>query len=142
MLITMTSDSSRARSTRLRCPWWSAPIVGTNPMRAPLFRADMTASRTSSIVGTRRTLVAVVGIGILARPYLVGVLRDRFSRGRRNVRVFLEKLGSESVIQPEQIRQYQYLPIAMGTRANPNCRNRYCGRDSLGNVRWKKLEDY
>src|ERR1051326_651340 len=139
MLITMTSDSSRALSTRLKWPLCSAPIVGTNPMRAPLFRADVTASRTSSMVDTRRTLVAMLGIGIYAGPHLVGVFRNRFSRCLRNVCVFLEKLWSEAVIQSEQIRQYQNLPIAMGTRADSNRRNRYRRGNPAGDVRGQKL---
>src|SRR5258706_3572880 len=125
MLITMTSDSVRARSTRLKCPLCSAPIVGTNPIRAPLFRADVTASRTSSMVDTRRTLVAMLGVGICAGPHLIGVFRNCLSSCLGDVRVFLEKLWREAVVQPEKIRQYQNLPIAMGTRADSNCRNSY-----------------
>ena len=35
MLATTTSHSSRARMMSASWPWWSAPMVGTSPMREP-----------------------------------------------------------------------------------------------------------
>src|SRR5712692_2773192 len=51
-LTTTLSFSRRARSTRLMCPAWSAPIVGTSPIEAPSARHPRATSRMNPGVPT------------------------------------------------------------------------------------------
>src|SRR6266508_884658 len=139
MLITTRSDSARARSTRLRCPRCSAPIVGTNPIRDPSRLAI--AARSSAIPHSRRRLVAVLGIGILAFSYLVRVLRNGLARRLGEICVLLQEPGSKAVVQSKQIGQDEHLSVTMRTSAYADCGDGDRRSDLPGNVCGKELEN-
>src|SRR5688572_7214910 len=109
-------------------------------MRAPSARAFPIASRHSAIVVTTFTLVAVLGIRVRAGPHLVAVPLNCLAHGSGKVSVFLEELRLEAVIQAEEVGQYQYLPIAMGSRADSNRRNADRLGDALREIRRDQLE--
>src|SRR5687767_9514455 len=99
-------------------------------MRAFASRAAATAARTSAIAETTCILIAVLGIGVLARPDVVTITPDGIAHVFSEVRVFLQELRREAFVQAKQIRQYEYLPIAMGSCADSNRWN----RDRIGNA--------
>src|SRR6266852_4548898 len=88
-LTTTLSFSRRARSTRLMCPAWSAPIVGTNPIEAPSARHPRATSRMNPGVPT------AIGGGLDAGAVLDLIVlrlgRDAGSIGRVRVLGPLER---------------------------------------------------
>src|SRR4029078_719116 len=124
MLITVKSASLRDLATRLKCPACNAPMVGTKPIRAPSALACATASLVSAIEVTALKLGAVVCIGISAIAHFFAVALHWIAHRSRQICVLLQELWREPVVQPEQIGQYQYLPIAMGSCAYSDCGNR------------------
>src|SRR6266481_3795644 len=136
MLITTSSQSSRARSTRRRWPSWSAPIVGTKPTRRPVARAARDQARTS--VGVVSSIMvrleAVVFVGIAPRAYVLAERRHGLLDFARERRVLLHKLRMEPIIQPQHVVQHEDLSVARGPCPDPDRRNRQRFRD-LGRER-------
>src|ERR1041384_2078791 len=114
MLITTSSQSSRARSTRRRCPSCNAPIVGTKPTRRPLARAARDHARTS--VGVVSSIMVrletVVFVGIAPRAHVLAERRHGLLDLTRKRRVLLHELRMESVVQTQHVVQHEHLSVA------------------------------
>src|SRR5688500_7408333 len=129
MLMTTRSARRRASSTSWRWPSWRNPIVGTNPTRLPRVRAAPTSSRTSVTRVRRCMSEAVLIIRIQTRPYLVAEGGHRLANVVGEIRVRLEELRTQAVVEAEQVGQDEHLPVAADTRADADRRNRKAFRN-------------
>src|SRR5712692_3400184 len=146
MLATTRSQSPRARPTRLRCPPWRAPIVGTRPTVRPWARQ---ASEVARMPATRCSRAGVLTAGLdlfrrLLQAWPVPAIVRMFGTGKsalgdlarvllrgpgdllRQVGVLLDELGRAARGQAEQVVDDQHLAVAVrpGTDAD--------GRDAEG----------
>src|SRR5687767_6920187 len=103
MLITTTSASRLASSTRVRCPSCSAPMVGTRATLCPFARTSATTWRISEIVSTDFILEAVIGIRICTAANVAGPASQRVPDVLGHLGVALEKLRLERVVQAKHI---------------------------------------
>src|SRR2546428_11425797 len=92
MLTTTRSAAARARRTKLRCPRWIAPIVGTNATRRPCRRHRLTTRRTVGIAAVTitagsppRSIRFLLG-GESAGPHVRDVAPQRPPGGLRQAR--------------------------------------------------------
>src|SRR4029077_15691570 len=67
MLTTRREFSARARSTRLMCPAWSAPIVGTSPITPPSRCQLWASARISDGDGTTTRSLPGPVLGLFVR---------------------------------------------------------------------------
>src|SRR5688572_16121857 len=118
MLMTTRSARRRASSTSRKWPSWRNPIVGTNPTRLPRARAAPTNLRISVTRVRRCMSEAVLIIRIHARPYLVSEGRHGLANVVCEIRVRLEELRTESIVETQQVGQHEHLPVAADTRSN------------------------
>src|SRR3954468_15075665 len=112
--MTTTSPTRLASSTSVRCPSWSAPIVGTNAMPCPLARASATTPRISEIVSTNFILEAVFGVRICAASNIARPVSNRRAHLTRHLGVALQELRIECVVEAKNIWQHENLTVAFG----------------------------
>src|SRR6202521_699736 len=139
MLTTTRSFSRRARSTRLRWPAWSAPIVGTSPIELPPARhrreassiapgLSITTSPSARAVpdlvlflrrGSRSVgRVLVLGGGELAGADVLGVGRGRPRDLLRQAGVSLDELRRLAGGESEHVVEHEHLGVGGGTCAD------------------------
>src|SRR5438093_9462463 len=126
-LTTTTSFSALAVWTRLICPSWSAPMVGTRPIDFPSRRHRRDASSIApacsitsaavpdlvGIFGGSRAVgrVLVLRTGELARAYVLRVSGRRARDLLGQVGVALDELGRLASGQPQHVVETEHLPV-------------------------------
>src|SRR5918999_4326043 len=116
-------------------------MVGTSPTRFPRARASPRASRSSPIPVMRRILEAVLIIRIRTRSHFVAERGYCLTNVVGEVCEPLEKSRAEFVVEPEQIREDEHLPVAANARANSDRRNRQAFSDASRHPGRNKLEN-
>src|SRR4051794_11661621 len=139
--MTTTSPTRLASSTSVRCPSWSAPIVGTNAMPCPLARASATTPRISDIVSTNFILEAVFSVRICAASNVARPVSNCGAHLARHLGVTLQELRVERIVEPEHIGQDEDLTVALGASADSNRWNADCFRHACGNRSRNQLEN-
>src|SRR5439155_1676802 len=130
MLTTTRSAAARARRTKLRCPRWIAPIVGTNATRRPCRRHRLTTRRTVGIAAVTitagsppRSIRFLLG-GESAGLHVGDVALERLADGLGQARVTANELGLVAQEQAEQVVAHEHLAVAADPRADADRRDR------------------
>src|SRR5687768_13976394 len=110
-------------------------------MLFPLARVSATTWRISEIVSTDCILEAVVCIRVGAAANVTRPAPQRFPDVLGHLRIALEKLWLESVVQAEHIGEDEHLTIAMRAGSDSDRGNSDRGCDARGHGGRNELED-
>src|SRR5450631_4340698 len=163
MLTTTIGFSRRASSIRLRCPAWSAPIVGTSPIARPSLRqcrdassiepgSSNTAKGLSGAVPdlfffcAGRRCRAVCRVSVLgARELATGDLSGKTLGGAADllgeIGVALDELRRLAGRQAEHVVKHQDLAVGTGTGPDADGWDPNGLRDAARELAWHSLED-
>src|SRR6266404_5100670 len=140
--MTTTSATRFASSTSLRWPSCRAPIVGTKAMLFPLALRSAVTWRISEIVSTSCMSETVLGVRVRAAANIARPVSDCRADFLRHLRVALQKFWLEGIVEPQNIREHEDLPVAFDTRANADGRDSNRRRDASGDRGWHQLQHY